>query len=263
VDPSSRREKLSVIIPAMNEAGGIRNLLASYVDGLRGAGIPFEIVVVNDVATDNTSEILSGMIAEYPEIRAFDRRGGAGYGSAIASGIGLCRGDFVVISSADGCNNTDDIIRYYQTLQEGYDAVFGSRFTAGSSITGYPPAKLVVNRLSNLLLQMLFGFKFNDYTDAFKGFRLELLNQCKPLFSPRFNITIELSLKAMLLTTNIKQVPTHWYGRTWGASKLSILKVLRHYLSTLLFVIGLRIVADDFRRTARSHIEIQPLQPAP
>lgn len=255
------RKKLSVVIPAMNEAGVIGDVLTGYVEGLRDAGLPFEIVVVNDVGTDNTGAILSGLVRMYPEIRAFNRRGGTGYGSAVATGIGLCRGDYVVIASADACNNADDIIQYYKTLEEGYDAVFGSRFMPGASVTGYPPVKLVINRLSNALLQVMFGFKFNDYTDAFKGFRLELLNQCKPLFSPRFNITIELSLKAMLLTSNIKQVPTHWYGRTWGTSKLSILKVLRYYLSTLLFVLGLRIVADDFRRSARSKADLQPLLP--
>src|SRR6266545_197620 len=180
---SEPQKKLSVIIPAMNEAGGIGDVLTMYVEGLRRAGMPFEIVVVNDVGTDNTAEILQDVAQVYPEVRGFNRRGGTGYGSAVAAGIGLCCGDYVVIASADACNNADDIIQYYKTLDEGYDAVFGSRFIAGASVTGYPPVKLLVNRLANAFLQLLFGFKFNDYTDAFKGFRLELLNQCKPLLS--------------------------------------------------------------------------------
>lgn len=260
---SSERKLLSVIIPAMNEAGTIRDVLTQYVEDLRKAQIPFEIVVVNDVGTDNTGEILQGLTDQMSEIRAFNRSGGAGYGSAVAAGIEFSKGDYVIISSADACNIAKDIVTYYETLEEGYDAVFGSRFIKGSSVNGYPSFKLWVNRLSNGLLQVLFGFRFNDYTDGFKGYRKDLLNQFQPLFSTKFNITIELSLKAMLLTSKIKQVPTQWYGRNWGSSKLSILRVLRYYLSSLLFILGLRIVADDFRRSVSNKIKVQPILPVP
>jgi dolichol-phosphate mannosyltransferase len=252
---------LSVIIPAMNEEQTIRPVLVQYAADLRKGKIPFELVVVNDVGADNTAAVLRQLGGEIPELRAFNRKGGGGYGSAVVLGIEKSHGDYVVISSADECNTSEDVIRYYETLERGNDAVFGSRFIPGGSVTDYPLFKLFVNRASNFLLQIFFGFKFNDYTDGFKGYRRKLLQQCKPFFSTKFNITIELSLKAMLLTDRIEQIPTRWYGRHWGDSKLSILKVLRYYISSLLFVLGLRVVGDEFRRTANGTVEIEEVVP--
>lgn len=252
---------LSVVIPAMNEAGTIRPVLADYVRDLRASGIPFEIVVVNDVGSDNTGEVLAGLVGEFPEIRAFNRSGKSGYGTAVSTGIDLAKGDFVVISSADACNSSANILDYYRTLDEGHDAVFGSRFIRGGSVTGYPAFKLWINRLSNWMLMLFFGFRFNDYTDGFKGYRRTLLEQFKPLFAHKFNITIELSLKAMLLTDRIRQVPTQWSGRNWGQSKMSILRVLRYYVSSLLFVLGLKVVGDEYRRAARQKAVLEPVRP--
>ncbi len=255
------RKLLSIIIPAMNEAESIHEVLKMYSEDFRKEKIPFEIVVINDVGTDNTSEVIQDLLPSIPELRAFNRTGGKGYGSAVALGIDLARGDFIIISSADACNISKDLITYYRTLEEGYDAVFGSRFIAGASVTGYPTFKYYVNRMANTALQFLFGFKFNDYTDGFKAYRKELLNQCKPFFSTKFNITIELSLKVMLLTNKIKQVPTKWFGRHWGSSKLSIVKVLRFYTASLLFVLGLRIIIQEFLQTARSRSNVTQIVP--
>ncbi len=252
---------LSVIIPAMNEAGTIRPVLSDYVRALRASGAPFEIVVVNDVAADNTAEVLEGLAGEFPEVHAFNRRGKSGYGTAVSTGIDLAKGEFVVISSADACNSSENILDYYRALEEGNDAVFGSRFMRGGSVTGYPAFKLWINRFSNWMLMLLFGFRFNDYTDGFKGYRRTLLDQFKPLFAHKFNITIELSLKAVLLTDRIKQVPTQWSGRNWGQSKMSILRVLRYYVSSLLFVLGLKVVGDEYRRAARQKAVIDPVHP--
>ena len=259
--PPSARPLLSIVIPAMNEGGSIGPVLVDYATDLRAMHIPFEIVVVNDVGQDNTEDVLQALLPSIPELRAFSRRGGKGYGSAVAAGIDFSRGAYVVISSADACNSSADIAQYYHALDAGHDAVFGSRFVDGGSATDYPPVKMFVNRVANFGLQCIFGFQFNDYTDGFKGYRRDLLEQSKPFFSTKFNITIELSLKAMLLTANITQVPTHWQGRLWGASKLSILKVLRFYLATLFFVIGLRLTARDFQNTARSHPVIDEIEP--
>jgi dolichol-phosphate mannosyltransferase len=261
--PLYSKKLLSVIIPAKNEAGTMGQVLTQYAEEFRKEKIPFELVVINDLGDDNTAEILQESLETIPELRAFNRTGGTGYGSAVALGIDLAKGDYLVISSADACNIARDVVIYYRTLDEGYDAVFGSRFIKGSSVTGYPKFKLVVNRLANTWLQCLFGFRFNDYTDGFKGFRKEILEQSRPFFSTKFNITIELSLKAMLLTNKIKQVPTRWFGRHWGSSKLSILKVLRFYFGTLLFIMGLRVVAGDFLRAARSRPTVTPVTGLP
>ena len=72
---------------------------------------------------------------------------------------------------ADCSDVPEDVVRYYRVIQDGYDCVFGSRFIRGSVVNNYPRVKLVVNRLVNRMIQLLFRCPYNDLTNAFKAYR--------------------------------------------------------------------------------------------
>ncbi len=240
------KAKLSVIIPTMREAASVKRTIGSYHRGLESAGVPFQLVVINDVRDDATAEVLEDALHELPHLVVYNRYGASGYGSALREGLKRAEGDYIVIATGDGCNVVDDILTYYQVLDEGYDAVFGSRFIKDSHVSNYPFFKLTANRLANTLLRLLFGWQFNDYSDGFKGYRRSILDKCMPLVSNHFNITIELSLKVLVLGARIKQVPTSWYGRESGLSKLRLTKMLRFYFATLLYVLGMKLTGREF-----------------
>ena len=103
-------------------------------------------------------------------------------------------------------------------IREGYDCVFGSRFLPGSSVSKYPGVKLVLNRAANRAMQILFRTRLNDLTNAFKAYRVQVLRECGPFTADHFDITIELSLKALLGGYAIAQIPIHWSGRTAARS---------------------------------------------
>ena len=124
--------------------------------------------------------------------------------------------------------------------------MFGSRFRRESTVTGYPAGKLVVNRIVNKAIQLLFWTRFNDLTNAFKAYRRDVVLECGPFSSSHFNLTIEMSLSALIRRYHIAEIPIDWSGRTWGATNLSILQMGRRYLSVLLKLLFDRIlIADD------------------
>ena len=99
---------------------------------------------------------------------------------------------------ADASDDPDDVVVYYRKILEGYDCVFGSRFIQAARSTNYPLVKLFVNRIVNKLLQWLFWTRFNDLTNAFKAYRTAVIRDCGPYRASHFNITIEMSLSALI-----------------------------------------------------------------
>lgn len=99
---------------------------------------------------------------------------------------------------ADESDDCRDVVRYWQKLQEGYDCVFGSRFIKGGGMMDYPRLKLMLNRLANFFIGVLFRIKLNDTTNAFKAFRRAVIDGYRHLIAPHFNLTAELPLKAIM-----------------------------------------------------------------
>jgi len=237
--------KLSLIIPAYNEEMNIVPTLDELLNTLRKDCIPFEIIVVNDNCHDNTRQLVEEKQKEVPEINLINRIPPRGFGRAIRSGLKHATGDVIIPFMADLSDDSLDVIRYYRKIEEGYDCVFGSRFIKGSNIKGYPRVKLVINRLVNRMLQILFFTSHNDLTNAFKAYRSHVIKDIMPLQACHFNITIEMSLSALIRKYKIASIPINWNGRTWGSSDLRLREMGRRYLATLLKIWFERMLIMD------------------
>ncbi|MEZ4670697.1 MAG: glycosyltransferase family 2 protein [Anaerolineae bacterium] len=229
--------KLSIVIPARNEEGNIGstlNLLTSHLDG---AGVNnFEIIVVDDGSKDRTGEVVQEAAARDPRIHCVRNAGRNGYGRAVAYGLNHFTGDAVVVYMADASDSPEDVVRYYRILRDEADCAFGSRFMRGSAVYDYPQFKLVINRLANFVIRIMFGLRYNDVTNAFKGYRREVIESCRPFVSPHFNLTIEIPLKAIVRGYTYKTLPITWRNRTVGESALKLKEQGSRYLYTLLTV---------------------------
>ena len=204
------------------------------------------MIVVNDNSRDRTEELVRAEMAEDPAIRLVTRVPPGGFGRAIRSGLEAVRGDVVVIYMADLSDSPEDVVAYYRKIGEGYDCVFGSRFIRGSKVENYPRFKLFCNRVVNRGIQVMFWTRFNDLTNAFKAYRTAVIRDCGPYRACHFNLTIEMSLGALIRRYNVAQIPISWYGRTWGSSNLKLGEMGRRYLSTLLMMFFQRhLIADD------------------
>ncbi|HPU97778.1 MAG TPA: glycosyltransferase family 2 protein [Candidatus Hydrogenedentes bacterium] len=228
--------RLTVLIPARNEERNIEQTLTEMAETLRSEGIPFDLLVVDDNSADRTGEVVRNLVPQYPEIQLVRNDPPNGLGRAIRCGIRHFRGDVLAVVMADRSDHPADVVRCYRKIEEGYDAVFGSRFRPGSRVTDYPPVKLVVNRIVNKMMQLLFWTPFNDLTNAFKVYRRHVIESISPLQAAHFNITIEMSLSCIIRHYTVAEIPISWSGRTWGQSNLRLREMGRRYLCTLLMI---------------------------
>ena len=118
---------LSVVIPARDEEGCIASTVEHLHLELRLNSVPHEIVVVDDGSTDSTWELLQSLAQRIPTLRPVQNTGLHGFGRAIVHGFDASTGDAVVVMMADESDDSRDVVRYWRLLQDGYDAVFGSR----------------------------------------------------------------------------------------------------------------------------------------
>ena len=245
---------LSIIIPAYNEEDCIESTAHLISERLERDKIDYEILVVNDNSKDNTEAVLQKINQENPRIRYINNYYPNGFGFAVRCGLENFSGDAVAVVMADNSDSPDNMVDYYYKLQEGYDCVFGSRFIKGGKVIDYPRHKLIVNRLANLFIQVLFGLKFNDTTNAFKIYRKEVIEGISPLLSHHFNLTVEMPLKAIVRGYSYTTIPITWRNRTTGISKLKLKEMGSRYLFIVLSIwLEKHLSRGDYKRKQKKN----------
>jgi len=246
--------KLSVVIPAHNEEGSIESSIRAVHDELVKNEIPHEILVVNDNSNDGTEEILKILQKEIFTLVYINNMGNHGFGHAVRTGLESFSGDCVAVMMGDMSDSPEDLVKFYNKMQEGYDCVFGSRFSRGGKTFGYPKIKLVINRIANSIVQISFGIRYNDTTNAFKLYKKETIQGLKPFLSPHFNLTLELPLKAIVRGYTYAVVPNTWTNRKAGKSKLKIREMGSRYFFILLYCLIERFFSKgDFKKNPGNH----------
>ena len=245
--------KLSVVIPARDEAEAIGPTVESVADTLETNSIPFEIIVVDDGSSDNTAGVVTALGARNEAVRLVTNTGPRGFGVAVRRGLDQAQGDAIAVVMADNSDSPDDLVRCYQKLTEGYDCAFGSRFIKGSKVHDYPIHKLLINRLANWFIMVLFGTGYNDTTNAFKCYRRAAIEGMQPLISSHFNLTVEMPLKAMIRGFSYDVLPISWTNRATGFSKLKIKEMGSRYLFIVLYLwLEKHLSRGDYLRKPRT-----------
>jgi dolichol-phosphate mannosyltransferase len=246
-----RRMKLSVVIPAHNERDSIGATVQNLSEELRSNQIPYEILVVDDASSDGTGEVVQALAERDRGVRLVRSPRPAGFGQAVRAGLDEYTGDAVAIVMADLSDSPADLVRYYAVLQAGFDCAFGSRFVRGGHVQDYPKLKLVMNRLVNFGIRLLFRHGYNDTTNAFKAYRREVIDNVQPLLSNHFNLTVEIPLKAIVRGHSYEVVPISWTNRAHGVSKLKLQEMGSRYLFIVLYVfLEHHLSRGDYRRTS-------------
>jgi dolichol-phosphate mannosyltransferase len=241
--------KLSVVIPAHNEVESVGLTVESCVEKLEAAKIDYEIVVVDDASGDGTGEVVHAIAERNPRVRCLRSPLPPGFGHAVRAGLDAFTGDAVAIMMADLSDSPDDLLSYYNALEQGYDCAFGTRFSGGGRTEGYPLVKLVLNRLVNAGIRLLFQHGYGDTTNAFKAYRREVVEQLQPLLSNHFNLTVEMPLKAFVRGYSFAVVPVAWTNRRYGVSKLNFQEMGSRYVFIILYVwLEHHLSRGDYRR---------------
>ncbi len=228
--------KLSIVIPAYNEELSLPETLQALYAKLKEERIDHEIVVVNDNSKDGTLALLESMSKDMPTLVYYTNLGPNGFGYAIRHGLERFTGDCVAIMMADMSDSPDDLVKFYRKMQEtNSDCVFGSRFMKGGRVIDYPKHKLILNRVVNNAARVFFRIPYNDFTNAFKLYKKETIKGLAPILSPHFNLTLEMSLKAVIRGYSFAVVPNSWTNRKHGTSNLKIKEMGSRYFFIFLY----------------------------
>ena len=224
---------LSIIVPVRDESKTIKEVFDYFNNNLKN--INYEVLIINDFSNDETLNISKSLINEYKNFKVLDNNK-KGLGGAINLGIKKAMGENIAIMMADQSDDINDLIEYNNLMRSGdYDAILGSRFTQNSKVNDYPFQKLILNRIFNFLVRILFLNKYNDYTNAFKIYKKSVLLEIMPLISESFNIFLEIPLKVISRNYKYKIISINWMGRKKGETKFKIKELRSKYLFTLIY----------------------------
>jgi dolichol-phosphate mannosyltransferase len=245
--------KISIIIPVYNEELLIKSTIENIHSSLNRLSIIHEIIVIYDTCQDNTESILKNLQKNNSYLTVEKNKGLKGFGNSIQHGIEIARGEYVVLMMGDGCDDPEDLIRYYKKAEEGFDAVFGNRFMRGGSIIDYPLFKLLLNRLINFIICVLFYTTYSDTTNAFKLYRRNVILKLKPYVSVHYNITVELPIKIMTRGFNYAVLPNSWKNQNGLVTRLKVTKMANRYWFSILYCLLEKLLSGvDYKKNEKS-----------
>jgi glycosyltransferase involved in cell wall biosynthesis len=218
--------KLSVVIPAQNEAASLPALLKNLRHVLGACAFSSEVIVVNDHSTDRTSEVI-----QEHGIRLVDNTARPGKGRALICGFEASLGDYIVMMDADGSHLPEFIPEFIRELDSGYGLIIGSRQLGGSDEYTF------LRSLGNIFLSGIFNVLTNnhitDVLNGFKGFRRDIFTRFK-YKSGEFEIEIELVANALKAGYRIGEFACHEKARSGGVAKSRIVRHGCRFLCTIL-----------------------------
>ena len=163
--------RVTVVVPVLNEEATLQPLYDGVVATLDAAGIPAELIFVDDGSTDGTYAVLERLHEHDPRVRVVKFKRNFGQHPAMHAGIARARGRVVVTMDGDLHNQPADIPRLVAAIDAGADVASGRRLTRRDSMLPRRVPSLVINRL----LGRLTGAPLSDFGCAFNAYRREAL----------------------------------------------------------------------------------------
>lgn len=214
--------KLSIIIPAYNEATTIHQILDKIKAVELLGNLKKELVIVNDYSTDGTSEAVKAYMNVNADlnIKFFEHEKNMGKGAALHTGIDKAKGDIVIIQDADLEYDPNEYNILLNPILNGHaDVVYGSRFM------GSNPHRILFfwhsigNKFLTFLSNMMTNLNLTDMETCYKMFRADMLKSLT-LKENRFGFEPEVTAKiSRIPKVRIYEVGISYYGRTFEEGK--------------------------------------------
>ncbi|MBD3229918.1 MAG: glycosyltransferase [Candidatus Lokiarchaeota archaeon] len=206
-------DKISIIVPAYNEEGCIKDFLLTFPKNSYK-----EIIVVDDGSTDNTYSQ-----AKYNGAKVIKNPHNMGYGAAILEGVKHAEGDIIVTIDADAQNDAKEIKNLVKPILKGkLDAVIGSR-NIGWVESPIPAYKRIGEIFICGILRLCYRKKITYSQSGFKAFKKKLIINEK-FTETRFGFNTEFLVRLLKRRYKVKEVPITFYNRKYGKSHINIIK---------------------------------------
>lgn len=230
--------KISFVIPFHNEGKNCLPMLQRVSNFAPKNKLTYEIIPIDDRSTDKTKDILQNAAIKDIHIKPIYRKidseeKGNTMGKALVAGTKAASGDIIIWTMGDLADDTDTYLDIIHKINDGFDLVFGSRYMPGGSRGNLDLIKAFLSSWGTLLARILFGVPVHDITNAFRGFKKDILEKIK-LESTGFSISPEFAIKAYLSGYKLGEVPTVYTNRIEGVSSFKIFKTTKSYLSLYL-----------------------------
>jgi len=224
---SSMPPKLSIVVPAFNEAARLGSTLPKILAYLNSYSAKCELIVVDDGSGDDTAEVAERALAEAGSVETrllrYEKNRGKGY--AVRLGLLAATANIALFSDADLSTPVTEVARLVDPIRSGEcDLTFGSRALDRRLIGVHQPWRREQSgRIFNLIVRVATGLPFWDTQCGFKAFRMSV---CRPLIEAaridRFGFDVELIYLAHLAKLRLREIPVRWDHDP--ASKVSVMR---------------------------------------
>jgi len=214
-------------MPVYNEGEAVEPVIRRLSAAVR---TPHEILVVYDFDEDTTVPVVARLAPEIAGLRGLRNDIGRGVLNAMKAGIAEARGEYVLVSMADGSDEPAIVDRMVELARSGADVVAASRYMRGGRQVGGPLLKRLMSRTAGLSLHWFGGVATHDPTNNFKLYSRRFLDSVRIESRAGFELALELTVKATLADRPVAEVPTTWRDRTAGQSNFKLRAWLPHYL---------------------------------
>lgn len=220
--PAAAEPRVSVVIPALNEALNLPSVLPLINGG-------YEVIVVDGGSIDGTMEVAASLRPSALVLR----QPGRGKGDALTHGFAAATGEIIVTLDADGSTRVGEIESFIAALLNGADFAKGSRFLEGGGSADITRARDLGNRLLSSIVNLLFRTQFTDLCYGFNAFWSRCLSQLD-LSSDGFEVETQMNIRAAKAGLRIIEVPSFEDARGFGVSNLRTVRDGTRVLRTIL-----------------------------
>lgn len=247
------KPQVAIIIPVRKEEETITATLAALSPRIK---TPHRIYVVDDSTgpEDRTPAMVARYARTHRQVRLVRKTAAdpSGFWEALRRGLLAATEPHIIFVMADSCDLPETIDVMMKTLRRGFDVVSGSRYMRGGRKIGGPAVQNFFSALVNRTLQLLLQLPTHDATNSFKLIRRAvLLKHHREMYSPGFEVSLEILLRLHFHGYRITEVPTTWYGRTEGVSKFKIVERTPKY--GRLYLLALSKYIERLTRPHLSH----------
>jgi dolichol-phosphate mannosyltransferase len=247
--------RVSVIIPAYHEGDLVIPVLDRLFESVK---LPCEVLIVVDSEDDSTVPVVAEYAQKEPRLRYLVNTYGPGPANAMRFGIDAAVAPVVVVTMADGCDDSRQIDDLTRLIERGVAVAAASRYMAGGQQVGGPVLKGLASRLAGRSLHLLAHVGTRDATNSFKAYSTEFIREVGIESRDGFEIGIELTAKARRLRRPVAEIPTIWLDRQAGMSNFRVARWIPKYLRWYRFSFGPRLPAEQIRaRTATEKTQQQ------